>query len=239
MRHSELDFQKRAQLRELMDEPSDRETTRAYLESLSRVNRWFLAMRPTLAWLDGLELPRNGEPVRILDVGCGYGDGLRRIERWARERGLRAELIGLDLNPDTAAIAAEASDPESRIEWVTSDVFGYASTRKVDMVVSALFTHHLDDDQVVRFLRWMEANCTVGWFINDLSRAPIPYYLFRWFSRLARMHPGVQNDGPISIARAFVVDDWLEMCALAGLSADDVTIREWTPARICVSRRKL
>jgi SAM-dependent methyltransferase len=239
MRPSGLNFHERAQLRELMDEPSDRETTRAYLESLAKVNRWLLAMRPTLAWLDGLDLPRNGEPVRILDVGCGYGDGLRRIERWARERGVSVELIGLDLNPDTTAIAAEATGAESRIEWVASDVFGYAPTRKVDMVVSALFTHHLDDDQVVRFLRWMETNCTMGWFINDLSRAPIPYYLFRWFSRLARMHPGVQNDGPISIARAFVVDDWLEMCALAGLSTDDVTIREWTPARICVSRRKL
>jgi SAM-dependent methyltransferase len=239
MPQSELNFQKRAQLRELMDEPCEREYTRAYFESLALVNRWFLAMRPTLNWLDGLRLPRSGKPVRILDVGSGYGDGLRRIERWARERGVGVHLTGLDLNADTTAIAAEASGAESRIEWVTGDVFGYVPEQKVDMVVSALFTHHLDDTDVVRFLRWMEANCTMGWFINDLSRAAIPYYQFRWFSRLARLHPGVQNDGPVSIARAFVVDDWIELCALAGLSDEDVTIRGWMPARLCVSRRKM
>jgi SAM-dependent methyltransferase len=242
MRHSELDFSRRAQLCEIMDEPCEREYMRAYLESLARVNRWFLAMRPTLAWLDGLQLPRDGEPVRILDVGCGYGDGLRRIERWARERGVRVELTGLDLNPDATAIAAEATGAESRIKWVTGDVFAYAAGdapgRRVDIVVSALFTHHLSDDDVVRFVRWMEDNCTMGWFINDLSRAAMPYYQFRWFARLARLHPGVQYDGPVSIARAFVAEEWRTLCAAAGLGAEEVTIAGWKPARLCVSRRK-
>ena len=222
----------------MMDEPCEREYMRPYLESLARVNRWFLAMRPTLAWLDGLNLPRNGEPVRILDVGCGYGDGLRRIERWAHARGIRAELRGLDLNPDATAIAAEATDARSKIEWVTSDVFAYAPERRVDIVVSSLFTHHLSDENVVRFVRWMESNSAMGWFINDLSRARRPYEQFKWFARVMRLHPGVQSDGPVSIARAFVAEEWRVLCAAAGLGAGDVTIRGWKPARLCVSRRK-
>ena len=242
MRHRDLDFSRRALLREIMDEPCEREYMRAYLESLAQVNRWFLAMRPTLKWLDGLNLPgngrRGGEPVRILDVGSGYGDGLRRIERWALERGIGAELTGLDLNPDTTAIAAEATGAESRIRWVTGDVFGYVPEQRVDIVVSALFTHHLSDEDAVRFVRWMEDHCAMGWFINDLSRAATPYYQFRWFARLAGLHPGVQQDGPVSIARAFTAEDWRALCAGAGLGAEDVTIAGWKPARLCVSRRK-
>ena len=50
-----------------------------------------------------------------------------------------------------------------------------------------------------------------GWFINDLSRAAIPYYFFQIFSKLARLHSFVQHDGPISIARSFVLEDWQRM----------------------------
>jgi hypothetical protein len=84
----------------------------------------------------------------------------------------------------------------------------------------------------------MEENTRVGWFINDLSRAPIPYHLLRAFSRLAGLHPFVQHDGPVSIARAFVAEDWRRMCAAAGLRHNDIVIEGFTPGRLCVGRRK-
>jgi hypothetical protein len=110
--------------------------------------------------------------------------------------------------------------------------------RPAHLVVSSLFTHHLEDSDVVRFIQWMEKNAEVGWFINDLSRAPIPYHLFRVFSKLAGLHPFVQHDGPVSFARSFVADDWRRLCAAADLSASEITIRGYTPGRLCVSRRK-
>ena len=45
----------------------------------------------------------------------------------------------------------------------------------------------------------------------------IPYQPLKAFSRLAGLHPFVQHDGPVSIARAFVPRDWRRMCAAAGL----------------------
>src|SRR5215472_9159520 len=107
-----IDFSRRtrpAELPEWMDQPSSREEMRACLRDLARVNRWMLAYRPTLEWLDGLSLRDVAGPVRILDVGCGYGDTLRRVEQWAVKRGVAVELTGIDLNPDCVAIAAEAS----------------------------------------------------------------------------------------------------------------------------------
>jgi SAM-dependent methyltransferase len=171
-------------------------------------------------------------------VGCGYGDALRRIEQWARERGVRVELTGLDLNPDTAAIAAEASPQGSAIEWVTADVFEYEMNRPVHLIISSLFAHHLLDDDVVRFIGWMEKNARLGWFVNDLSRAPIPYHLFHWFSRAARLHQFVQHDGPVSFLRAFAPEDWERLCAQAGLNRQEFEVFKYKPARLCVSRRK-
>lgn len=238
MPHSVLDFSRRAELTELMDEPCSREVLRACLQDLSKVNGWFLAYRPILHWLDSLELHKLNQPASIVDVGCGYGDTLRRIEKWAHQSGIRVKLTGCDLNPDSIVIAAEASSNVSRIEWVAKDVFRYQSTEPIDFVVSSLFTHHLSEPDIVRFLRWMEEHARKGWFINDLSRAPIPYHLFKAFSKLAGLHPFVQHDGPVSIARAFVPEDWRRMCTAAGLQDSDVVIEGFTPARLCVGRRK-
>lgn len=233
-----LDFSRRAELTEWMDEPCGREVMRACLQDLARVNRWFLGYRPILDWLSGIKDAERHKPLRILDVGCGYGDGLRRIEDWARERNMAVELTGIDLNPETIAIATEASARDSRIRWRTANVFQYEMQRPVHLVISSLFTHHLADEDVVRFVRWMEGNATVGWFINDLSRAPIPYYLFRWFSKAAGLHPFVQHDGPVSFLRAFIADDWRRLCSSAGMSQDEVEILAYKPARLCVSRRR-
>lgn len=233
-----LDFGRRAELTELMDEPCSREVMRACLKDLARVNRWFLGYRPVLDWLGGMAGDHCDEPLRILDVGCGYGDGLRRIEQWARLRGIAVELTGIDLNPDTIAIASEATPTGSGILWRAANVFEYQMAEPPHLVTSSLFTHHLADQDVVRFLRWMEANTTMGWFINDLSRAPIPYSLFRWFSKAAGLHPFVQHDGPVSFLRAFVADDWKRLCGKAGLAQGEAGIVAYKPARLCVRRRK-
>jgi SAM-dependent methyltransferase len=232
------DFSRRADLDELMDGECTREEMRACLRDIARVNRWLLAYRPLLQWLGSLDLARIGAPVRILDVGCGYGDGLRRVERWARRREIPVELTGIDLNPDAAVIASEASGASSRIHWVSSNVFAYAPVQRPHLVVSSLFTHHLSDDGVVRFLRWMEEQALVGWFIHDLVRHPIPYQLFRLLAWGTRLHPFVRYDGPVSILRSFVPEDWLRMSAEAGLQQKQVTIRAYTPGKLCVMRKK-
>jgi SAM-dependent methyltransferase len=141
-----------------MDEPCSRDVLRACLRDIARTNRWTFAYRPLLNWLNSvtdLFAPLK-EPLRILDVGCGYGDGLRRIEQWAGARRIAVELTGLDLNPDATAIAAEASLASSRIQWVTADILTYFPEQPPHLVVSSLFTHHLAEHQIVQFLRWME-----------------------------------------------------------------------------------
>lgn len=232
------DFSRRAELTELMDEPASREELRACLRDLERVNRWTLGYRPLLHWLKKALPERNSHPIHILDVGCGYGDSMRRIERWAHTRHVKVELTGLDLNSDTITIAAEATPRSSGIRWIAGDVFSFKPEKPIHIVTSSLFAHHLNDADLIRFVEWMELHAVIGWLVNDLSRNAIPYYLFRAFSRVMGFHPYVQHDGPVSIARSFVPEDWYRACAAAGLNRDDVTVRGFTPGRLCVGRKK-
>lgn len=244
MPHSSPDFRYRARLTELMDEPCSRDQLCGCLSDIARINRWTLAYRPVLQWLDemlksfGNSLPAHAVPLRLLDVGCGYGDGLRRIDQWAKARGIALELIGLDVNPDATAIAREASPAWSQIEWVCADIFAYAPPRPIHLVTSSLFTHHLSDAEIARFLSWMEQHAELGWFINDLSRASIPYHAIKVAAKIARLHPFVQHDAPVSVARSFVPEDWNTLCTTAGFQEGEVVIQGFKPGRLCVARRK-
>lgn len=223
-----------------MDEPCSREEMRDCLRDIGRLNRWTLANLATMNWLTGVKntIPMLRQPLSILDVGCGDGDALRRIEQWAMKLGIAVELVGIDLNLDAAALATEARPYWSRIRYFHGNVFAYRPTKPIHVVISSLLTHHLTDLDVVRFLQWMEKNAEIGWFINDLSRSKFSYRFIKLFARLAWLHPFVQNDAPISIARSFVPGEWQSFCRAAGLNDGDVEIFNVRPARLCVARRK-
>jgi SAM-dependent methyltransferase len=217
------------------------EDFRACLVDLSSVNRLSFGYRPTLRFLDRLRregrLPA-GRPLAIVDAGSGYGDTLRAVARWGAANGVALRLTGVDLNPWSTRAATEAS-PGLDISFVTDDVFAYAtrSGEPPDVVLSALFTHHLSDRQVVDFLRWMESTARIGWFVNDLHRHALSYFGFSAIATLARWHRFVRHDGPVSIARGFVRADWDRLLGAAGLSGA-ATVRWWTPFRLCVERVK-
>jgi 2-polyprenyl-3-methyl-5-hydroxy-6-metoxy-1,4-benzoquinol methylase len=239
MRRNVPDMSLRAQpaeLPELMDEPCSREDLRACLRDLAQVNAWLQGYRPTFEWLNKIAESRG--PLRILDVGCGDGDALRQIARWAEKKRIDVRLIGLDLNPETVSLASEATPAECGIEFVAGNVFAYEPQEPIDVIVSSLFMHHLNDEEIVRFIAWMERHARLGWFVNDLSRAVTPYRLFKLLAKAARWHRFVQHDGPVSIARAFRTEDWRRLCAAAGLEDGEFSILSYTPARLCVSRRK-
>lgn len=236
------DFSERALIPELMDvEDVAFDDYRDCLRDLESVNRWTLAWRPTRSYLARLADTGRiapGRPVTILDIGCGYGDMLRRIDVWAARRGLTVELIGMDRDPRAARAAAEATPAGRPIRWVTGDCFASPLPDEIDLVVSSLFCHHLDDAELVRFLVWMEAAATLGWFVNDLHRHAVSYYGFVAWSRLARWHRFVRHDGPASIRRAFVAADWRRYLRAAELPAGAVEIAWWMPFRLCVGRVK-
>ncbi len=236
---AQIDFSRRVsprELPELMDGDCSYEDFRDCLRSLEKVNRWLLGYRPTLAWLQ--RLPRGlCEPMHIVDVGSGGGGLLRQIARWVRRRGIAVQLTGIDLNPYAARAAAESTPKDLGITWVTGDAMVYRPEKPTDIVVSSLMAHHLEDEEIVALLRWMEATVQVGWFINDLERDEWSCRMFGWL-RWHRWHRFVRHDGPVSIRRAFRKEDWVRLLAAAEVPQEAVTVEQWRPGRLCVGRWK-
>ena len=104
------------------------------------------------------------QPVSILDIGSGGGDMLRKIWRWARRSGHKTHLTGVDLNPWAKKSAESLTPDDAQIEYETSDIFSFDPNRRADFIISSLFTNHLTDSEIVKFLRWTDRHATRGWF---------------------------------------------------------------------------
>ncbi len=233
---AQIDFSRRAsprELPELIDGDCSYEDFRDCLRSLKTVNRWLLGYRPTLAWLKALPHELR-DPIHIVDVGCGGGDFLRQIADWAGRRGIAVRLTGIDLNPYAARVAVESTPKELAITWVTGDAMEYRPEKPIDIVVSSLLAHHLEDEEIVALLRWMEATAQVGWFINDLERAEWTSRMFGW----VRWHWLVRHDGPVSFRRSFRKEDWVRLLAAAEVPREAATVEKARPGRLCVGRWK-
>jgi SAM-dependent methyltransferase len=208
---------------------------RRCLRDLTRVNRLTLTHRPMLTWLARETLGLDA--FSLLDVGSGQGDALRLVQRRAEKRGQSVRLVGVDLHPWSTMAARLATPPALPITFVTSDIFRYVPDQPVDFIISAQFTHHLDDEEIVRFIRWMETHARRGWFIGDLRRHILPYRGFPLLARAAGWHRFVRDDGRISIGRGFVTADWQRLLTRAGITTQAASIRQHVPFRLCVSRR--
>jgi SAM-dependent methyltransferase len=234
-----VDFSHRSSEPELMDGAEvSHEEFAACLADLAQVNTLTLARPPTLAFIrEALAAaPETSAPV-ILDVGFGAGDMLRAIDRMAKRMNRRVRLVGIDLNPRSEPFAAAETPPGTTIEYRTGDLYDRSQSENVDIVISSLVTHHMDDAEILGFMEWMEANARLGWFVNDLHRHWLAYHSFRLSSAAMRWHGFVRHDGPLSVARAFVRRDWDRLLNEAGLS-EAVRIAWKFPFRYCLARRK-
>ena len=118
--------------------------------------------------------------------------------------------------------------------WITADVFTYSPDPQPDIVLSALFTHHLSSPEIVRFLRWMEDHARLGWYINDLHRSQRAAFFFRFLPILFGWHRFIAYDGPVSLRRSFVPEDWQRMLTQAKVSG--ANIEQHPMNRLCVAR---
>ena len=227
------DLSRRSRQEEQMDAPGlDAAVYERVLHDLARLNRWTFTAWPAIAFL-GRATGSKGN-VRVLDVGFGDGDVLRTIARWARRRGVGAELVGVDLNEKSLQGARAATPPDLTIDYRVGDYADQAGPW--DFVISSQVAHHMTDEQLTTFLRYMEAEAKRGWLICDLHRHRFAHAGFPLLARLLRVHRITREDGRLSIARSFRREEWESALREAGIAPDQVRIVRRFAFRLCVER---
>jgi 2-polyprenyl-3-methyl-5-hydroxy-6-metoxy-1,4-benzoquinol methylase len=227
------DLAVRSRQEEQMDAADlDPATYEKVLHDLARVNRWTFTAQPVLAYLK--RAAGGARRFRLMDVGFGDGDVLRAIGRWAKKRGIEADLVGVDLNEKSVAAARAATPAGLAIDYRAGDYLDQPGP--FDFVISSQVTHHMTDDQLDTFLRYMEAEARMGWLICDLHRHRFSHWGFPILARLMMVHRIVREDGQLSIARSFRPAEWAAILADAGIPPAAVRIVRRFPFRLCVER---
>ena len=147
-------------------------------------------------------IKENGNPISMLEIGCGGGDNLRVIKNYCKRKNIRVRLSGVDINPHCIEFALSRKENDG-IEFIASDYKYTTLGEKPDIIFSSLFCHHFNDKEVVEILKWMKENSGLGFFINDLHRHPFAYYSIKWLTALFSKSYLVKNDAPLSVLRGF------------------------------------
>ncbi len=217
---------------ELMDQPglSPTEHERA-LRGLARINAVSGSGRILWPHLDALAKSLAPRPLEVLDVATGGGD----LPRWLdRRSGGIFHITGLDRSETAIEFAKRQSPP--RIQFVVGDALAAALPGSYDVVVSSLFTHHLDEDDVVALLAKMAAAARSFILVNDLERSALGYNLAWLGTRLLTRSPIVHFDGPVSVEAAWTRDEMRRMAERAGLKEISVVGR--FPCRFLLCGRR-
>lgn len=147
--------QRAVSLTEFMDDPGcDPTKLRRTVERFSIVNRlvscWGAVYRqrvtPVFAELSQGRRAWGGPatPLRILDIGCGGGDVLRRLVRRSRRDGFDVSATGID--PDARLLHVAQSTPMSGVTFHERTSRDLAMRgERYDLVISNHLMHHLDD----------------------------------------------------------------------------------------------
>jgi len=170
----------------------------------------------------------------LLDVGAGTGELLREVARWARERKIRARLVGLELNERSALGILEESRSFGEIAAVRGDALRLPfADASFDYAMCSLFTHHFRDDEAVAVLREMARVARRRVYVIDLHRHPVAYYFYTTAGRLFLHNRLVREDGALSILRGFRPRELRRVAESAGLR--NVKVERRFPYRLVLS----
>jgi len=145
---------------------------------------------------------KNG--MCISDWGCGGGDSLRMIAKWARKRNLKISLVGVDATESAIEYAMEKSTDFPEISYILADVMSdQLLPNQFDIVISSLFTHHFTDPNWISLIQKMDSCASSYVVINDLHRHWFAYHSIGLITAVFSRSEMVKHDSKLSVLRSF------------------------------------
>ena len=219
-----VSFKDRSAQSELMDAPDiPVKLLHKNLGELDILNRYLGGHSISIGGIKRLIVDHQKE-YHIVDLGCGSGDVLKYIARWARSNQYLVKLTGVDKNSNAIQYLVNNCSEYPEINGVVSDYKDYLETDpRIDIVHCSLFCHHLNNQELSELFQYLKSYTHEGFVINDLQRSSIAYYSVWFLTRLLNGTVLSKHDGPISVLRAFNRDELYQLLHQAGL--DEISIQ--------------
>jgi ubiquinone/menaquinone biosynthesis C-methylase UbiE len=208
---------KRIYEEEMLDagEGTDDDVARS-LSDLRRINRFLggtkVVLRALSSCLEGTD------EISLLDVGTGSADIPIAVAERCKLSNLKTFIAAVDLSERHLRISRARLGVSSEVHLVRADSLSLPfPPQSFDFVTASLFLHHFRDDDVVRLLADFGRIARRAVIVNDLLRNLVPYYFTRIAFPLLGTSFLTQNDGPVSVLRAFTAREMNSLAERAGL----------------------
>ncbi|MFT3946507.1 MAG: methyltransferase domain-containing protein [Agriterribacter sp.] len=222
-----MQFSCRSYQKELLDDDHiPFEDIKQNMKELNFINTWLGGHGITITGLKKIlsAVENKNKVYNICEIGCGGGDNLIAIDKWAKNNGFTITLTGIDKKNACIDFAKEKIS-DQKYQWICSSYetadFG---ANKPDIIFSSLFCHHFTDEELVYMMQWMHNNSTMGFFINDLHRHFLAFFSIKGLTKLFSKSYLVRHDAPLSVARGFTKKDWQRIMQQSGIEQYSI---EW------------
>jgi SAM-dependent methyltransferase len=208
----------RSTTKELIDLGPDFFSDEEYNECLGQlfiINKLVGFFRHTVNLLT--YFPKNAS---VIDIGCGSGLFLLHLSQYFPDM----SMIGLDISPAAIAFAKaqrkqwfkKNSQLNVDFQLQSSDSLTLPAN-SVDIIITTLVCHHLDDETLVTFLQQTLYTARLAVIINDLHRHIIAYWFYKIVSPLYTRNRLINHDGLLSIKRGFTRIELKRLLKKAGI----------------------
>lgn len=201
------------------------------LHQLSRIGRFLGANKATL---EAFHKVKNTQS--ILDVGCGGGHFTMQLAKQFP----KVQVTGIDISLPAIELAQKALAKTQmrniKFEIPPSPQLMLPSN-SFDVVTFTLVCHHLNDEQLIDFLKRSYRVAKKSIIINDLHRHWIAYMGFALIAGPFFSNRLIFHDGLLSIKRAFKKDDWINYLKAAEIPLEQCSITWHWPFRwlVCIN----
>ncbi len=213
-----LNFHQRSNKKELIDSTDvPAVETIQNLKELDTYNRLTGSIWFTIRQLEKLKLIQ-GKHYHLVDLGCGGGEFVVSADKWATKNNIEMTISGVDNNPIAIGYLINRIKHLKQIKAVNSDYKSFLNgeVQRIDIIHCALFTHHLNDDEIIALFRTAKKLKAIL-LISDLKRSKLAYYSAIAITRLMNGSSLAKHDGPLSVLRGFKKNEIKTLAQKAGV----------------------
>lgn len=170
------------------------------------------------------KMAKERQEISLADLGCGGGDIMVEMARWARKKKIKSRFVGVDANSNIVEYATENTEAYPEITYQPLNIFDAEFENiKVDIIHCCLFTHHFLEEELIGLFKKFKAQAQVGVIINDLHRHPLAYWSIKVLTSLFSKSKMVRNDASVSVARGFKRSELVQILEEAGIENYSLT----------------
>jgi len=187
------------------------------LAELRLVNRYLGDVRVILKHLSTMAAGKVRNKWTVLDVATGSADIPVAIAGWARKRGIKVCITGVDVNSQAIRSARKVTGEDPLINFAVADGLDLPfRENSFDFVLCSKTLHHFTAEEAVRFIQGISRIARQGYIIMDLRRSWVAYVLIFLLTRLFSRNRITRFDGPLSVLRSFTPRELESLASCAG-----------------------